>query len=414
MKPIFKVLILLLLSPLVLNAQVISEWRGIGRTGVYNESGLLQKWPETGPEMLWSVQNLPKGNSSVAAGTSMLYTTGLQDDAEVLVAIDYQGKIIWQVPFGKPWEGSFSESRATPTIENDRVYVSSGGGDIASINAINGDILWKVNVMDKFEGIKGKWGLAESPLLIDNKIIFTTGGEKTTIVALNKSNGETIWTTESVKDEPVYTSPILIEYNGNKQIIAVTNKYIIGVSPDNGKIIWKFDFSKYAGSENRNNNATTPLYFDGDIYVTSGYNHSGVMLKLSPDGTSVSLAWTDKILDNHHGGVVKVGNYIFGSNWQHNGMGKWVCLNWNTGAIVYEQEWINKGSIIAAENYLYCYEEKTGTMGLVKAIPEKFEVISSFKISMGTGPHWAHPVIHNKTLYIRHGNALMAYNIKNN
>jgi hypothetical protein len=109
--------------------------------------------------------------------------------------------------------------------------------------------------------------------------------------------------------------------------------------------------------------------------------------------------------------LVKKGNYIYGSNWQNNGSGNWACLDWNTGKIMYETKWYNKGAIISADGMLYCYEEKTGNLAIVNPTPEKFDIVSSFKIPFGTGPHWAHPVIHDKILYVRHGDALMAYSI---
>lgn len=395
-----------------LKAQIISDWRGIGRTGVYNETGLLNTWPAEGPKMLWSVPNLPKGNASVSPGNSLLYITGNEGDNEMLVALDYSGNIKWQVPYGKAWDGSYPESRTTPVLENDRIYLSTGSGEVVCLSATDGKVIWKINAKEKFEGACGMWGYAESILVVDNKVFYTPGGNKTTVVALDKNTGETIWASESLSDPAVFVSPILVEYNNIKQVVTVTKSYILGVSPENGKILWKFDFGKYTGTANRSNNCTTPLYANGNIYVTSGYDHSGVMLKLSPDCSGVSLVWKDDVLDNHHGGVVKIGNYIYGSNWLNNGMGNWVCLNWETGAVMYDKPWFNKGSIIAAEGLLYCYEEKSGNICIVKADPEKFEPVSSFKVPLGTGPHWAHPVIHKGVLYIRHGEALMAYDIK--
>jgi outer membrane protein assembly factor BamB len=232
------------------------------------------------------------------------------------------------------------------------------------------------------------------------------------MIAINKKSGKSIWKSESLKDAPSYTSPIIVERGGKKIVVNVTSNYVFGVMANNGKILWKFDFGSYA--EERNNNINTPLYYEGNIFVTSGYNHKSVMLKLSDDATAVSLAWVDEVLDVHHGGVVKVGDHIYGSNWKHNTMGNWVCLDWKTGKVMYEKEWINKGSIFYADGMLYCYEEKSGNIALVKASPKDFEVVSSFKIPYGSGPHWSHPVIKDGVLYVRHGEALMAYSIKQN
>lgn len=394
-------------------SQEISDWRGPGRTGVYDEAGLLKHWPENGPELLWFIDSiLPSGYSSVSIANQTIYLTGNDNMQDVLIAIDMNGKIKWQTVYGKSWENSYSESRSTPTIEGDRVYVSSGTGEVVCLNGNNGEIIWKIDAMKKFSGKFHRWGIAESILLYENKVFFTCGGNKTTMVALDKMTGETIWQSISLNDKPSYASPLLIERTGKKQIINVTTTYVIGVNPENGKIIWKFNFGEYLNENGYNNQTNTPLYFDGKIYVTSGYNHKSVMLDLSADGKSVSLAWVDTVLDVHHGGVVKVGNYIYGANWEHNRMGKWICLDWNTGEVKYEEEWINKGSIISAENMLYCYEEKTGNIALVNAIPDEFKVISSFQVPFGNGPYWSHPVIHNGVLYLRHGDALMAYYIK--
>jgi len=407
------IVLVLIASCISLSAwcQVISEWRGPGRTGVYPDKGLLKEWPVGGPPLVISVTGLPKGNSSVAIGNGVIYVAGTRDSLEVLVALDMKGNILWETPYGRSWFESYPESRSTPTVENEKIYVVSGMLDAACIDAKSGKVVWSHQVADKYRGQLGRWGTSCSPLIVDDKFILTTGGDLTTVVALDKITGENIWTTESLNDRLGYVSPCLIDHHGKKQVIALTEKHILGVSPDNGRIAWKFDFSAYAGTEGRNNNTTTPLYSDGRLYVTSGYNHKSIMLVLDNEANSVSLAWADSVLDNHLGGVVRVGGHIYGSNWHNNSKGSWVCLDWNTGKVMYDQEWGNKGSIIAAEGMLYCYEERKGNVGLVNPTPARFDVVSSFQVNLGSGPHWAHPVIHDKVLYIRHGDAVLAYDI---
>ncbi len=391
-------------------AQSFSEWRGPGRTGVYQETGLLKEWPEEGPEMIWYNDRIPAGFSSVSIANNTIYLTGIVEKEDVLVALDMSGKELWQKPYGKAWEGSYTESRVTPTVENERIYLSSGMGEVVCLNALNGSIIWKVNASEIYSGGFGRWGLAESVLIDDKNVFFTTGGTKTTMIALDKETGKQVWISESLNDNPSYTSPLMIEKDGKKQIVNVTENYIFGIFPADGKIAWKFDFSKYR--KERNNHTNTPIYHDGSIFVTSGYNHSSVKLQLAADLKSVSLSWVDDHLDSHHGGVVKIDDYIYGSNWEHNRMGSWVCLNWNTGKPEYEEKWKNKGSIIAAGGMLFISEEQSGYVALLKADPKEFKLISSFKIPLGSGPYWAHPVIHKGILYIRHGNALMAYHVK--
>ena len=203
-------------------------------------------------------------------------------------------------------------------------------------------------------------------------------------------------------------------------LINVSLKYVFAVDVSAGKLLWKVNHTEALNSAKSVAiypdapliKCVTPLYRNGYIYVTGGYDHGGLMLKLSGDGNQASVSWTDELLDVHHGGVVLVNGYIYGSNWIDNSRGNWCCIDWNTGKKMYETPWNCKGSIISAEGMLYVYDEKNGNVGLVKANPEKFDLVSSFKIKEGSGPHWAHPVIHHGKLYIRHGNALMVYNIK--
>jgi outer membrane protein assembly factor BamB len=394
-----------------LHAQLQSEWRGIGRSGVYPETGLLKQWPESGPELLWASKDLPKGYSSVAVGNDALYLTGLTDTMDVMVALEMNGTVKWKTVYGRAWNGSYPESRSTPTLDGNRLYASSGFGDIACVDAISGKLLWSVRSQEKFGGRLGRWGIAESPLVLGNNVLYTCGGEKTTLVALDKYTGETAWMSSGLEENPSYSSPVLIELNGKKQVVAVTEKYILGIAPDDGNIVWKFPYGEYTSPEKRNNHPNTPLYSEGYLFMSSGYDHKSVMLKMADDASSVSLAWIDSTLDVHLGGMVRVGNYIFGSNWLNNANGNWACLDWNTGKVMYETKWFNKGAIISADGMLYCYEEKTGNLALVKPSPEKFDVVSSFKVPFGTGLHWAHPVIHDKILYVRHGDVLMAYSL---
>ncbi|MBM3237774.1 alcohol dehydrogenase [Candidatus Poribacteria bacterium] len=396
-----------------INIQAVdcSQWRGPERNGVSKETGLLKEWPEDGPKLLWSVEGIGIGFSSPSIANGILYITGTVDNIEILSAYDLEGNLKWQKKYGKAFSQSFPDARTTPTVEENSIYVVSGTGEVICFDATSGEIKWSVQAFDKFAGKHGSWGIAESPLVVDDKVIYTPCGEKTTVVALDKNTGETIWVSESINDQSAYVSPILVKKGGKKLIVGVTGDYIIGVNAENGKIEWKFPYNEIS-EKTTDIHAVTPIYHDGYIYVTSGYDHGGAMLKLSEDGINVSLAWVDLTLDTHHGGVVLVDGYIYGSNWINNGQGNWVCVDWNSGKAMYEKEWYNKGPIISADGMLYCYEEKAGNLGLVKASPEDFTVVSSFKITQGKGPHWAHPVISDGRLYMRHGDVLMVYDIK--
>lgn len=396
----------------ICNAQQISEWREKNRTGVSSETGLLKSWPVKGPTLLWSNLELPKGFSSVSFGKNVLYTTGKKDSDDILLALDTNGKILWQTIMGRSWTQSYPESRATPTVEDDKVYTASGYGDLACIDGTTGKVIWTYKASEMNKGTYGMWGIAESLLIDGDKLYFSPGGPETMTIALKKANGEVIWKSASLNDKPGYVSPILVNYAGKKMIVNVSLANVFAVDASNGEILWKVAIEKPADYRWDLIMCVTPLYNNGMIYVTGGYDVGGMMVKIGDDGKSANIVWKDKTLDVHHGGVVLVDGNIYGSNWLNNADGNWCCIDWNTGVKKWEEHWNCKGSIISAEGMLYIYDEKKGNVGLLKANPEKFDLVSSFQITQGTsGPFWAHPVIHNGVLYIRHSNALMAYDI---
>ena len=332
------------------------------------------------------------------------------------VALDPSGKIIWKTPYGRCWEKSYPESRCTPTVDGERVYVSSGYGDLACINGISGEIIWSLKASEEYGGTYGPWGIAESPMIDSDKLYFTTGGPQTTTIALNKNSGELIWKSESVNDPASYLSPTLVKKAGTKILVNITPRFIFGIDVSNGSMLWKINHREALGKSDINDTGqilcVTPVSSGNMIYMSGGYDHGGLMIDIGDDGKKASFVWKNEIMDVHHGGVVVVDGYIYGSNWINNGNGNWCCIDWKTGELMWEEHWNNKGSIIAADGMLYIYEEKNGNVGLLRPDPAGFDLVSSFKINGGSGPYWAHPVIHNGVLYIRHGEAFFAYDIK--
>ena len=412
MKKIF-LLILVLLATYPVICQVV-QWRGEKRDGFFNETGLLKSWPADGPQMILKVEKIGKGFSSPVFANQTIYVTGMIDTLDYLSAIDMEGKIKWQVPYGRSWSKSFPDTRSTPTVENDRVYVIGGMGRLVCIDANSGKERWVVDVDKDFKAEWHNWGVSESPLIVDDKVICTPGGKETSVVAFDKLNGKLIWKSESVGGQRAYASPTIYEYKNFRFILAVTTTHLIALNPQNGKVAWNYQYYQKKFVDDNDPGliwTNTPVYKKDEIFLSMGYDYPAVMLKMDSTGTSVSEKWIDHTLDNHHHGVLVNGDYIYGSNWISNGKGKWVCMKWKTGEIMYVTDWINKGSLVAADGLLYAYEEKTGTVGLIKTNPEKWEVISSFKVNAGAGPHWAHPFISNGKLFLRHGDVLMVYNI---
>jgi len=394
----------------------VTGWREANRTGISAETGLMKSWPEGGLALIWSNMELPKGHSSVTFGNNTIYITGLEEPNDVLIALDPTGKIKWKTPYGRFWEKSYPETRCTPAVDGDRIYVTSGFGDLACINGISGEIIWSRKASEENGGTYGPWGIAESPIIDGDKLYYTSGGTQTTTIAFDKNSGEVVWRSESINDPASYLSPILIEKAGIRILINITPRFIFGVDVSDGTILWKINHREALGKSDIDDTGqilcVTPLFSGNRVYMTGGYDHGGLMIDIGDDGKSAKAVWTNDVLDVHHGGVVMVDGYIYGANWINNGNGNWCCIDWNTGKLMWEEHWNNKGSIIAADGMLYIYDERKGTVGLLRPDASKFDLVNSFKIIGGSGPFWAHPVIHNGVLYIRHGDALFAYDIK--
>jgi outer membrane protein assembly factor BamB len=398
------IFLLLLLVPFFAESQ-IAQFGGPTRTGSYPDKNLLDKWPEGGPALLFTVQGIGAGWSSAVTNDKAIYITGKKDTLDYLTSIDMSGKINWQVPFGRSFQNSFPDTRCTPTVEGNKVWVVSGTGILSCFDATDGKQIWSVNVDKEFEAKWFNWGVSESVLLVDNKVICSPYGNKTGLVAFDKNTGKLIWQTKSVGGKRTFVNPALYIYKNFKYILSANTEEVVAVNAENGDIAWEY---KSKGGEI---SATTPMYKGNEIYITRGYNATAAMLTMAEDGKSVSVKWKDTVLDNHHGGVVVVNGTIYGANWISNSKGNWCSIDWNTGKAGYETTWINKGSIITADNKLICYEEKSGNVALVNPNPAKFDIVSTFKIDKGTGTYWSHPMINKGKLYIRHGDFLMVYNI---
>lgn len=405
-------LVTFILLAVIAVAQPI-QWRGPQRDGKFTETGLLKKWPDAGPQLVMKVEGIGKGYSSVIATDQYIFATGMIDTLDYLSCITPDGKIKWKVPYGRSWVNTFPETRSTPTVEGDRIYLVSGVGELVCLSAADGSTKWKVNVDKDFKSEWHKWGVSESPLIVDDKVICSPGGSQTSVVAFDKMTGKLLWQSESVGGPRSYVSPIIYEYKQFRYILAATGTHLVALEPATGKVVWTFKY--YDETKWQQNGliwANTPTFKGRDIFLSKGYDYRNVMVQMSEDGKSATEKWSNMTLDNHHHGLIEKDGYIYGSNWQSNSKGKWVCMNWETGEVKYESDWINKGALIYADGMFYAMEEKSGTVGLVNPKPDSFEVVSSFKLDGGTGPFWSHPFIANGKLYLRHGDVLFVYNIK--
>ena len=391
------------LFALHLSAQDVIQWRGTDRTGIYKETGLLKSWPTEGPKMLWHYANLGEGHSSVAIANDKIYTTGLVDGSGHLFVFDMNGKLLNKKSYGQEWDRSYNGARGTVTINGGKLYVYSGTGNLVCFDESSLNILWKKNIVDDFNGLNIQWGVNESPLIVDEKVIITPGGKENNVVALNKNTGELIWACAGEGDTPAYCSPLYISEQQIPQIVTITANHVLGINAKTGEKLWSFAYNNM-----RRIHPNTPIYHDNMLLCVFGYGKGSVMLRLTDGGHKVEQVWENKEFDSKTGSAVKIGNYVYGSGDNNK---YWFCLDWKTGEQKYKDRSIAVGAVIAAEDMLYCYSDR-GEMALVKATPEKFDMVSKYSITLGTEQHWAHPVLHKGVMYVRHGNTLMAYAVK--
>lgn len=398
---------------LVVNAQIY-QFRGPNRDGKFHEKNLLQEWPESGPELLLEYSGIGKGFSSVISNGEFIYATGKIDTLDYLTCLDFNGNQVWQTAYGESWKKSFSDTRSTPTLEDDRIYVVSGIGELVCLNAITGAINWKVNVDRDYQAEWHIWGVSESPLIVDDKVICTPGGNKTSVVAFNKITGEEIWQTPCVGGQRSYASPTLYTYNETRYILAITATHLIAINPETGEPKLTYQYFNEDKWDNQPGLIWTniPLIKGDEIFLSMGYDYPAKMLKINADQTDFIELYTDTIFDNHHHGVIELDGCIYGSNWENNRKGDWICMDWKTGKFNYNESWNTKGEIIYADGLLFIYEEQKGNVAIVKPDPSGFDVISSFQITKGSGPHWSHPFIQGGKLFLRHGDVLFVYNLK--
>ena len=388
----------------------ISEWRGPNRSGIYNETNLLKEWPEDGPKLIWSNEEIGNGYGSPVFTGDVFYITGETDSTAYLFKFKTDGSLLWKKPFGNEWVVNWSGSRSAPTVVGTDVYVLTGKGDLSCLDAVIGDKKWSLNILEKYSGINTRFGLAEAIYVDGDKIYCMPGGTEHNVVALNRHTGDLIWSSKALGERPGYNSPQMINLPERKILVTFSAYHLIGIDAETGELLWSHEQTNTKPEERGpgigDTHANTILYENGFIYYVAGDGNGGVKLQLSEDGKSISEVWINKDFNSYMGGIVKVGDKIFGDSATKQLLN---VADANTGAITDSLK-VGHGSVIAADNLLYFYSFG----GKVRLIDysNKLTQLSEMKITMGTKEHFAHPVIHRGVLYVRHGNALMAYDIK--
>jgi outer membrane protein assembly factor BamB len=386
-------------------------WRGADRTGVSPETGLLKEWPEGGPPLAWKAHGLGDGYSSPSVVGDRIYTMGTSGKDEVALALDATGKKVWEAKVGPttrggPFGANYPGPRATPTVDGDRVFVLGSDGDLVCLSTAGKEV-WRKNLEKDLGGKRGIWDYSESPLIDGDVLVCTPGGPESSLAALNKTTGEVIWKA-TVPDggEAAYASVMIAEAAGVKEYVQYLRNGVAGVSAKDGKFLWLY------GQNLSATNCSTPIVRDGQVFES----HAGPggaagcsLLRLTPDSPTgyQLLYYQDKTLNNHHGGVVLVGDYVYGTT----GLSL-MCVDFKTGVKKWDASSVGKGSISAADGRLYVRGEENGTMALVEANPEKYVERGRFKQpDRGKRRVWPHPVIAHRKLYLRDDDVLLCYDV---
>ena len=405
---LFSMLLALIVPIVGVHGADSPRFRGPAGDGIFPETGLLKKWPEGGPKLVWTVKGLGLGFSSAVVVDGTVYVTGMDDQKQgYLFAFNLDGTPKWKVPYG-PEMGktgpAVAGTRGTPNVDGDKIFVMSGFAKLYTIEPKKGQVLKSIDLL-KLSGAKQvRYGFAECVLVDGKKVICTPGGPDASLMALDRDTGEKIWQSKGLSQQSAYCSARLIRHGKRRLIITLVEKGIVALDPETGKVLWQHEQPNRYGVR-----PCPPLYHDGSIYFCAARKSGGIQLALANDGLSVTEKWTDKTLDPQMHGVVLVDGCIYGTAQSANtGL---VCLEWKTGKVMWNASVVKMAAVVSAEGMLYVYGED-GTMRLVKPSPEAFTPVSEFAVTQGTDRHWAHPTIANGRLYIRHGDALMAYDIK--
>jgi outer membrane protein assembly factor BamB len=398
---------LIILSSLVCllsaSAQQPTRWHGPNANGNYPEKGLLKEWPVGGPEMLWHCGDLGEGYSSPVVANGKIYISGMIDHMGYISVLTNDGKPIHQFKYGEEFQVSRPGARSTPTIAGDLLYMLSGQGKLYCMDSNIGKIRWVKDLFADFGGRNLRWGITES-VVVDGDIVYCTpGGPEYNVVALDRHSGDLKWKCGGEGSLSAYCTPLLVDFASGKILFTMTNSHVLAIRASDGRLLWSYP---YANS--RNIHPNTPVYYDGGLYCFSGYGHGGAMLSLDSQGGLLGQKWFDPSLDSKIGGAVLVNGYIYGSGDNNR---SWKAIDWDTGEKQFDSTTVGNGAVIYADGMLFCYSQR-GELALVPADPTAFRVKGMKKITLGTGEHWAHPVIHEGRLLLRHGNVLMAFKIK--
>lgn len=385
------------------------QWRGANRDDISKETGLLKEWPEGGPKPVWSNSDIGLGYSGFAVLEGRLFTMGAREDTEFLICLDVNdGRELWSARIGSLLENGWGDGpRGTPAVANGHVFALGGQGTVVCAAVSNGEVFWRKS-LTSLGGKKPNWGFCESVLLDGDRVVCTPGGSDGSIVSLDVKTGDVVWQSKELTAKAGYSSIVPVLLNDQRQYIQLFADTLVGVSASDGKLLWQTDWPGKTAV------IPTPVYRDGHVFVTSGYGVGCSLVKIGPDNKPQEV-YFNKNMKNHHGGVVMLGDHLYG----YSDGGGWMCMDFKTGDVVWsEKSALGKGCLTFADGRLYCVDERDGTVVLADASPTAWKEHGRFKMQNQTsrrspkGKIWSHPVVCNGRLFLRDQDQLTCYDVK--
>lgn len=401
------------------------QWRGPQRDAVCTETGLLPRWPEAGPKLLWKSTGLGRGYSApIIVGERIFLTGDLGEELRVF-ALDLQGRRVWETKNGRAWNGPYPGARASCTFSAGRLFHLNAHGRLACFDAATGAERWAVNLVERFGAKVIYWGLSENVLVDGPRVVVTAGGSKTLMAALDAETGRTVWASEPLlpgKSEPPaherlaepegeadsasYASPILVRVHGRRLLINCSLRHVFGADAETGALLWSRPLpTRYSVI------ATTPVWTGEGVFVTAPDGPGGTLYRLRVEGRRVEpeAAWRTE-LDTCQGGVVHVNGTLYGARYRQ--PRHWMALDARTGTVRGELQGLAKGAPLWADGRLYCMAED-GEVALLAPAANGFEFAGRFRlVPERVSDAWAHPVIAHGRLYLRYHETLFCFQVR--
>lgn len=400
-----------LAGSLALRADDWPQWRGPERTGISKETGLLKEWPKDGPPLRWKLTDIGPGYSSPAVAGGKVFIQTTAGDEEFALALDEAtGKTLWKTPIGSVGKNrgpDYPGTRATPTVDGDRLYCLSSAGQLVCLGT-DGKTKWQRDFVKDFDGKVGRpmagWAYSESVLVDGDRVICTPGGSKATLAALNKTTGETVWVSPAPGgDAAEYASVMAMEVGGVKQYVAFVEKGVHGVDAKTGKHLWQYGKTVEPGA-----NILTPVILGNKVFTAGSRSGGGLVeLTVGDAGVSPKEVYFDKQIAPGIGGAVLVDGHLYGTTGQ-----ALFCAEFATGKVKWTDRGVGAASVCFADGRIYA-RGHAGDVALVEPSPAEYRERGRFKQpDRSAKPAWPHPVVSNGGFYLRDMDTLLCYDVR--